>query len=226
MSESSILDFDYRTGTPEEFARALFDRPIAATEEEKEALASGPYDPPCGDATFVRLCTGLFERFGEFSAGYSDDQIEQGLWMICGDPYFLASFQLPDGNLSVDLAVDCARACYQLYADYLAPRHSYRHAGPLYMWWDTRWSNASSGFATPRREIVEAVFDTLCRILALPDNECRNAALHGLHHLQRAVGLPWLVAALEGIEERLGITFTERQLEQIAAVRLGFHPGG
>lgn len=185
MSDSSILDFDYRTGTPEEFARALFGRPIAATEDEKDAVGSGPYDPPCGDATFVRLCTGLFERFGELSAGYSDDQIEQGLWMVCGNPYFLVLNQLADADLPVGLAVDCVRASYHLYSDYLAPRLSYRHAGPLYMWWDQAWTNGSSDFGPPEPQLLDAVLETLGRILEISDSECQRAALHGLAHFKQ-----------------------------------------
>lgn len=226
MSAPGILEFDYRTGTPEEFARALFDRPIAATDEEKDALGSGPYDPPCGDATFVRLCTGLFDRFGELSAGYSDDRIAQGLWMVTGYPYFLVLYHLSDRDLPVELVVRCVRALYHPYADHLAPRAAKLSAEPLDMLWDENWTNASSNFEGARSEVVEVVFETLERILALPDQACRNAALHGLHHLQEAVGLPWLVSALDRIEERLGVTFTQDQREQLACVRAGVHPGG
>lgn len=185
MSDSSILDFDYRSGTPEEFARALFDRPIATTEDEKDALGSGPHEPPCGDAAFVRLCAALFERFGELSAGYSDERIEQGLWMICGYPYFISDFQLADANLPIDLAVDCVRASYHLYSDYLAPRQSYRHAGPLYIWWDQSWTNSSVDFGTTDPKLLAAVLETLGRILEIPDSECQRAALHGLAHFKQ-----------------------------------------
>lgn len=185
MSDSSILNFDYRTGTPEEFARALFDRPIAKTEEEKDALGSGPYDPPCGDATFVRLCTGLFERFGELSAGYTDEQIDQGLWMVCGDPYMLALYHLADAALPIADAVACVRGCYHLYSDYLALVRSKQYCGPLYIWWDQAWTNASRNFGPSDPALLDVVLETLGRIVEIPDDQCRRAALHGLAHFKQ-----------------------------------------
>jgi hypothetical protein len=184
---TAIHDFDVVAATPEEFARALFDRPLAVRSEEQDQLgASGKFDPWYYDkAGFVRACTALFERFGELSAPYSFEQVEQGLWLIEGDPYFLG-FYLIDAEVPREDAIDCVRSTYRVYADYLVSRKPPQGSGALYMWFDELWTDAGEDF-------LEALLETLEQILQLPDAHCEQAALHGLDHLHRY--LPERVAA-------------------------------
>ncbi len=176
-SPTAIHDFDVLSATPEEFAGALFDRPLAVTSEEKDQLcASGDFDPWYYDkAGFVRACTALFERFGELSEPYPSEQVEQGLGLIQSDPFFL-SYYLIDSDVPRKDAIDCVRMTYRVYADYLVTRKPPQGSAALYMWWDQLWTNAGDDF-------WEAVLETLEQILQLPDSHCEQAGLHGLEHL-------------------------------------------
>ena len=174
---AAIQDFDVVSATPEEFARALFDRPIATQDEVWDVLGErGEFDPWFYDkAGFVRACTAMFQRFGALSDPYSFEQVEQGLGLIHSYPYFLA-FYLIDSEVLRGDAIECARAAFCLYQDYLAKRNPPGGSGALYMWWDNAWTGAGEPF-------FEAVLETLQRILGLGHKACDEAALHGLSHL-------------------------------------------
>lgn len=165
--------------SPEEFARALFESPVTTADAERDRLIDDEdFDPWYGEGTeFVRLCTGLFESFGALSAPYSAQQIDQGLWSIRSDPFFLP-FNMLDEQVPVSLATACVRAAYHLYADFLAVRRPEQQVGSLYMWWDEGWPGAAP-------EFLDAVLETLERILAIPEDQCRRAALHGLAHFKQ-----------------------------------------
>lgn len=211
-----ILDFDTRDARVEDFARALFDRPIAVTAEEKERLAEGEYDPWFGDKTeFVRLCTQLFERFGELSAPYSLAQIEQGLWLVHGYPYFLP-FYLTNDDVPVEAAVACVQASYHLYRDFVTTRCPHDGSAVLYMWWDEGWSGATKAF-------LDAVLTTLERILTLPDNASRRSALHGLAHLKQDWDPDAARAVIDRFITRERSTLSEDELEYVEFCRDLFH---
>ncbi|MGE0601902.1 MAG: hypothetical protein AB7J35_20890 [Dehalococcoidia bacterium] len=134
------------------------------------------FDPNPGDQRFVELCTELFTRFGELSAPYSIEQIDQGLWKIHGDPYFLASVHLTDEAVPASTGISCVKSMLHLFTDFLAARDPEAHVGSLYMWWDHGWFNA-----TP--EFLHTVLASLIEVLKLPTLQCQKAALHGLGHL-------------------------------------------
>jgi hypothetical protein len=199
----AITDMDLSEATPESFARALFDRPITTSDAEKDAMVGrGGFDPNCGDETLVQLCTRLFERFGELSDGYSAEQIDQGLRMILGNPYFLPNFHLTDQRMPTATAVACIEASYKLYAEFLTVRQTTHHVGSLYMWWDQHWRE-------PKADVLAAMLSTMERVLSLPETQCRRAALHGLAHFKQ----DWDEAAAKAVIER----FLDREQANLSA---------
>lgn len=174
---TGVLEFDFRGASPEDFARSLFERPIAESAADKEAMSVGDFDPWFGhQAEFVQLCTRLFKSFGDLAAPYSLEEIDQGLWLISVNPYILPGL-LAQPEVPIEDAVACIRASYHLYADFASVRAPDDSVGALYMWWDEPWPEEPTFLA--------AVFETLERLLALPDLTSRRAALHGLAHFKQ-----------------------------------------
>ncbi|MGE3076675.1 MAG: hypothetical protein AB7N24_21615 [Dehalococcoidia bacterium] len=170
-----ILSYDYTRISAEEFARALFDRPVPDPGPDPD-WEGETFDPNPGDQRFVELCTELFTRFGELSAPYSVEQIDQGLWKLNAGPYFLALFHLTDEQLPVEVGISCVESMVHLYSDFLCPRSPEAHVGSLYMWWDHGWFDAVP-------EFLHSVLVALTTVLDLPNQQCQKAALHGLGHL-------------------------------------------
>jgi hypothetical protein len=71
-------------------ARLLFARPVCQHDDDK-ALLEG--DDGCehehDEAAFVRTLTELFEDFGRLAAQFSCEQVEQGLWFVLGQPFWV-----------------------------------------------------------------------------------------------------------------------------------------
>ena len=190
MRHDDIQEFDLPSASAAEFADALFNRHVATTKAEKDSLTRPiDIDPWYDRVGAVRTFTRLFEAFGVVSSPYSVEQIEQGLWFINGDPYFLKS-ELSDVRIPVSDAIGCMRASYHLFADFATIRAPDNNVGPLYMWWEHGWDGA-------RPELLDAILETMERVLALPDSTSRCAALHGLGHFKEKVEPSRAVAIIQ-----------------------------
>jgi len=174
---TGILDFDWRGASGEEFAAWLFDRPVANSRMKRfEWDYGGEFEPFIDHPAFIETCTRLFEGFGTASSSYSVGQIDQGLWLLLTHPYSWPS-SIADETVPQESSFRCVRACYHLYADFLAVRQPEEQVGALHMWWDQYWPGATAPF-------LNVVLETNERILGLPDKQSRHAALHGLGHLK------------------------------------------
>jgi hypothetical protein len=84
------IDQDPSHFDDEAFARFFFDRPVCLHDSDTKLLEA--QDRGQGDPDLVSLLdrvAALFERFGETSRRFSQEQIEQGLWSLIGNPILL-----------------------------------------------------------------------------------------------------------------------------------------
>jgi hypothetical protein len=139
--------------------------------------------------------TQLFENSAAVLRPYSDAQLNQGFWFLCG-PESEAMRGLVDEAIAWDARARCIRSFLSLFRDLFMTRctphlsHLLRsgspetfEVGPLnsacYMWWDFDCWGSS-----PR---VDAEYlEVMRQTLALPHDACRENALHGLGHWHRA----------------------------------------
>ncbi|MGE3076676.1 MAG: hypothetical protein AB7N24_21620 [Dehalococcoidia bacterium] len=209
-----ILSYDYTRISAQEFARALFDRPVPDPGPDPDWQGE-IFDPNPGDQRFVELCTELFTRFGELSAPYSVGQIDQGLWKLHGAPYFLNIFHLTEPELPGATAIECVESAVHLYTDFLCARIPDTNVGSLYMWWDCRWRGATPAF-------LSAVLAALKTILHLPNDQCRLAAQHGLGHFIGDQPLPpGVVKAIDAFLAAEEGTLSAEVLEYTSRARTG-----
>ena len=95
---------------------------------------------------------------------------------------------------------------YHVYSDYVSKLE--REPDPeiesgIYMWWDLilhgfwnssrprivgTWRGDASKLDAESRVLLDALFETLTRILAIPSRASQQSALHGLGHLHHPQG--------------------------------------
>lgn len=192
--------YDLRCATLEEFQSFLFDHDVADRTKGEE--------PWCWDDDMwidfeeeknARLFIELFEHsdglLGTFSRNrwvgkFERKQLNQGLWAafdlnLPGSLYNLVW----DSELDLPVTVRLIHSVYDLYAKLYA----FDPIGDCcHMFWDAmvdgRYSDrhrSGKGKTSEANECIhEAMFATLAKILRLDSEDCQDAALHGLGHLQ------------------------------------------
>lgn len=144
--------------------------------------------------TIVEHLTHLFRGFDEVAAKFSPQQINAGIWAILGvAPFCLQKYLwLPSAPLALRLA--CIRSMYDVYANHVSKSTVPVMENCFYMWWDLVargfWQylhgieeGNTKALNQEQTELLEAIFETLCKILALSDLRTQADALHGLGHL-------------------------------------------
>jgi GTP-binding protein len=191
------------SATFDEWLKWVFDHPVASEGEkewwwnEPDADEGGRWldRPPVQALTFV---TRLFENPVKHLSGYSDAQIDQGLWFIVSETNSKHFKWLIDGRVDLSLRKRCIRSIENLSRALFAPRCSddvIHGTKPLdsicYMLWDLaihhadRVQDNSDGTYSNVRdsEIDKEAVSTLARIIEIPRVACQQSALHGLGHL-------------------------------------------
>lgn len=160
-------------------ARLLFARPVCQRRDDRVLLEG---DDECNhehdEAVFVQTVTELFEDFGRLASPFSPEQVDQGLWFVLGEPFWLQD-RLVNRNIAIESRQRCVRAMIHPFRDYYLPQDTPISEDVFFMWWDlalTRIGDAAS-------EIDAAAIDVIGQILQLPAKRCQFAALHGLNHL-------------------------------------------
>jgi hypothetical protein len=200
-----LKNLDLSSKTFDEFVEFFFARRFVPDDEQfhyfSTDLEGQEYDEavPSSPPILVGYLTRLFSEFGHIAPQYSLAQVDQGIWGILGanlrlyELVFDASVPLPD-------RLECIRSMYYAYSDFVAkleanPDPSF---SGFFMWWDL----LLHGFWTPpkpfvagtyrgdaskldaeSRVVLDVMFETLKRILDLPQTETQRCALHGLGHL-------------------------------------------
>jgi len=175
-----------------EFVRFFFDHP----ESEQFWYADARY--ALGDFTFSgpQLLDHLIRLFSDFGAAvgpYSPVQISHAIWAMFS-PSFSLSDLLWDSSLPLEKRLECIRAMGAMFTGYVLEQDAEPLQKSFYMWWHIVvtgfWAHQGqfespdlSQLDTEASALLDAIFETLTRILSAPDPRTQGYALHGLGHL-------------------------------------------
>jgi hypothetical protein len=174
------------------WATWIFDQPVPEPSLYWNTEALGPIEP---SAEMLAGISQLFENSAAVLRPYSDAQLNQGFWFLCG-PESEAMRGLVDETIAWDARAWCIRSFVSLARDLFMTRctphlsHLLRSGSPetfevsplnsaCYMWWDFDCWGSS-----PR--VDGEYLEVMRQTLALPHDACRENALHGLGHWHRA----------------------------------------
>jgi hypothetical protein len=203
MDELDLSSFSYQ-----EFVTFFFDRPAPEPDEHAGSFAAeGAECAWSRPEVAVGYMTKLFRNFPEIRREYSLGQVNQAIWMIIGLDFNLVE-NLWDNSVALSDRIECIRSMYFVYSDFVAKSDVAIMENCFDMWWDllgtSFWlqtnffyrSELQKGKALRRvnegevakldsssRALLDAMFETLQRILQLPDLRTQKYALHGLGHL-------------------------------------------
>lgn len=175
----------------EDWLDFLFDHPITDPEwywtEDADSWDGSPTET-------VQHLTRTFRESGTALLKYSDAQLNQGLWYLASNSCSEVAYSLLDERVAWDLRKGCIETIGDLFAQCFSLRCS-NHlshldepgANPLnsicYMWWDVLPIHGKPDDPS-RKETDETFLRVMERILELPSDACREAALHGLGEWQ------------------------------------------
>jgi hypothetical protein len=198
-------NLDLSSKSFDQFVAFFFSREVVPDEEQFDYfltdLAGQEYDEavPSSPAILVEHMTKLFSEFGQIASKYSFAQVDQAVWGILGENLRLYEF-LFDVSVPLPIRLECIRSMYWVFSDFVAKMKGAPDpgAGGFFMWWDLilhgfwaapkpfldrTYAGDASKLDSESRILLDAMFDTLKRILELPHSETQRCALHGLGHL-------------------------------------------
>ncbi len=203
-SEWKVLDLSSKSF--DEFVEYFFARTVASDEEKYDYFVTDPSGRQCDEAVpsaptvLVNHLARLFTELGKIGPSkYSLAQVDQAVWDMLGANLRLYEF-LFDASIPLANRLECVRSMYHVYSDSVAA--SVVEPDPklsgFFMWWDFvlhgfwtpprpsvpgTYRGDSSRLDSESRVLLDAIFDTLKRILNLQHTEAQRCALHGLGHL-------------------------------------------
>jgi len=203
-------NLDLSSGFFEDFVAFLFDREVVKPDPPNEYVVAdllrigGQYDAaiPSSPDTILGYMKKLFSEFGQIAPRYSLSQIDQGIWNLLGESLEIHSV-LWDPSIPLESRLQCIRSMYFVFRDFVAKSQVEEMETCFYMWWDLLadafwWQpklykagvkpGEMSKLDGESRAVVDAMFETLARILELPDSRTQDCALHGLGHLHHPAG--------------------------------------
>ncbi len=177
----------------EEWLEFFFDRRILGEHEYFPEAFCPEYDDfevfdPSRVIAYLRR---LFTEFREVGKQHTLRQINQGIWAIFGGAMFDLQQCLWAPSVPLKARLGCIHAMRHPYADFLAGHPAEVMENCFYMWWDfigkSFWRRGSLPYYArlddEHKALLDAMLETLCAILELPDARCQSSALHGLGHL-------------------------------------------
>jgi hypothetical protein len=193
----SLLSFD-------EFVSLFFDHDLVVEEfwyqDPAFINSSSMFDDDRGmssPAVVIEHMSRLFTNFAASVSAFSLPQVNAGIWAMFGPTPFVLHehLWLPSAPLSVRLS--CIGSMYFVYSEYVAKSQVHEMENCFYMWWDLVasgfWNYLDFTEKVPegdvarlnpeRRALLDSMFNTLSKILLLPDERVQGCALHGLGHL-------------------------------------------
>jgi hypothetical protein len=142
----------------------------------------------------VEHMTRLFTNFADIASQFSLLQTNAAIWAM-----FTYGFRLQKHlwlpSVPFQQRVECIRSMYFVYADYVAKSTVPVMENCFLMWWDFVangfWEHLIgeieegdvASLNGEQRALLDAIFETLSKILTLPDERTQGYALHGLGHL-------------------------------------------
>jgi hypothetical protein len=177
----------------EDWVYFVFDHPAEGPEWHPDPEAPYWNGPAALTAEYVIR---LFEDPCSALIGFTDEELNKGLWYMISPGLGEHMFCLDEPALPIAMRVRCVRACESLFRKLFLPRCSphlshcdWHGAASLnsicYMWWDIM---PVFGGPEPedRRLLHAAALETMAVILRLDSIACQESALHGLGHWHSA----------------------------------------
>lgn len=150
----------------EQWSAFVFDHEV--TEPEWYREIDWMYTP----TNFLSHCTRLFSEAGSLLDRYSREQLFQGFWLLLGE----VDDWLWDSEVGSKSREDCIRSMVSVFKQlFVIDRLRFT----CHMWWDCLRYFGDD----PDPITLEAIFQACCEILAMPNPEVWDSALHGLGHL-------------------------------------------
>jgi hypothetical protein len=201
--QEDLPDLDLSSFSFDEFVRFLFDRELVPEKELFDYFRSDTrgmrFDRVVASSptALVDNLTQLFSAFDEIAGKHSLPLVDQTVWAMIGPSLNLSRYFF-DSTVPLSKRLTCISSIYHVFGDYVS-KHDGEFTSDLSgfdMWWDLVldefWlpprSSRSGEYEISRldddsRALLEVMFETLTRILGLPDRESEKSALHGLGHL-------------------------------------------
>jgi hypothetical protein len=227
-----LKDLDLSSLSFDQFVQYFFARKVVPDKEQFDLFMVGldgeKFDEsvPVSPSTVVDHMTALFSNFGQIATKYTIEQIDQGVWGIFGANLELYEL-IFDPAVPLENRLSCIRSMYHVNSDFVT--HLQRELGPdlsaFYMWWDLilhgfwnpnkphfpgTYRGDASKLDQESRQVLDVMFETLQRILSLPDRKSQESALHGLGHLHH----PGVHDVVQQFIDTRGSDFKMEWLEQ------------
>jgi len=195
--------FDLSQLTFDEFVNFFFDHDVDAEEHWYQDPSFDNFNDFNDEGVMsprivVGHMTRLFTSLTDVLSRFSQRQINAGVWaMFSYGPFRLQKYLwLPSTPITERL--DCIHSMFFVYSEFVAKSTVQVMENCFSMWWDFVSSGfweqmhfsdgiAEGDFAAlndERRALLDAMFQTLSKILVLSDSRAREYALHGLGHLR------------------------------------------
>jgi hypothetical protein len=197
--KSTQTYFDLRSISHDEFHKFIFDHDVAGKGNNEKAWYHDfnlylEYD----EEHIANLYIELFHKSDKLLDLYSKEKLEQGFWAIMGSSLEGSVHDLIwESELDIGIREKLIYSMYHLYEKLFAIEPLDTSSN---MWWDSlAYDYYEGGPRDPQnnkddKQIQEAMFHTLKKILDLKSEACQWAALHGLGHLRH----PDTAAVIEG----------------------------
>jgi hypothetical protein len=194
--------FDLSQMNFDEFVSLFFNHDVATDEfwQWDPDLANPSYLGDKGVAAphiIVEHMTRLFTDFAQIASKFSLSQINAGIWAMFGPHPFVLHKYLWFPTIPLAARAACIRSMYCVYSNFVSKSQVQVMENCFSMWWDFVatgfWEylgfikEISEGDVArlnlEQRALLDSMFDTLSKILVLPDDRTQGYALHGLGHL-------------------------------------------
>jgi hypothetical protein len=191
-----FVEFDLSTFTYPQFLAFFFERPVVSDIRGQYDLFRSGIDGfvALNPAIVLAHLQALCRKFAELVTIYSPEQLDQGLGAIFGVGIDCQRY-LFDASVDIKLRTDCIESMYPPFREVVA-----RHAGDItdrfyWMWWDMilhtgafypmpkQYKYGYRTLTADENRVIDSIYHTLEKILAIDHWGCQQCALHGLGHL-------------------------------------------
>ena len=192
MTEDEPANFNLSKLSFDELVDFLFARPVMKDFDERYTAFYHGYGSfvPVPPERFLVNVTAIFTRLQEIQRRFTREQHAQGIAELFAPMGFSTQEYFFIATVPLKARTECVQSLYHIYAEALQVWTDEPSPGIFYMLWDNINSHAAYTInRTPGAvdtEILDAIFQTLSRILELPDIGTQGCALHGLGHLRHS----------------------------------------
>jgi hypothetical protein len=234
-------NLDLSTKTFEEFVEFFFASEVVTLDPPLDYFVDDVVERgrdfgeavPSSPGVLLGYMNRLFSNFSSIAPNYSLGQVNRAIWTILGPGLGMPDL-LFDPALPLSQRLECIRSMYHVYSEFVAVSHAEVMANCFYMWWDVLahdfWFQRSffekrvkiemgdiTKLDAEARATLDVMFETLKRILELPDSRTQMFALHGLGHLHH----PGVKETVQRFIDDHRSTFTDEGIRWLEECRDG-----